>query len=115
MFIYEHLIDFWMGWSTLEEFRQKWVGEGEPWQMDKREFWERFYYIVDLLQEHTFFDGVPRNLQGPLAGWYATGLVGPRGSGANYLWAFKQDNNGTTYIISEYPLHIEGAELVYEE
>lgn len=93
-------IDFWEGWTTLEDFiktKRDWF-EGSPCRrasanMDR--LFEGFY----LAAKHGGWEGDVSN--GP----FVSGIPSGDSGNSSFMWAWKQSNNGTTYIYS--PINLE--------
>lgn len=88
-------IDYWHGWQTVPDVVAK-LAAG-----DRDELATFTTALVSALQAATRggYDGEPRDEIG-----YVSILPNHEYGGGRWLFAFKADNNGATYIVSPYSL-----------
>lgn len=96
-------IDFWSGWLTPEEAigPTDTAGAHEPSKIDQSDFEEFFGQAKEIARSTRGWEGDIR--QGPFVAGF------PVHDGGAFVVAWKQDNNGTTFIASpQRLLHLEG-------
>lgn len=95
-FVYDvEPIDWWYGWQTMPDALRA-LADGEDDTL--QEFCHAFASAMQAATR-AGYDGIPRDAIG-----YVSILPRHEYGGGMWMFAFKADNNGSTYIVSPYHL-----------
>lgn len=104
LFVYAVMpIDNWAGWSEPARALSDLFDEMQRPDPIERERFEDMLLVAQSLARKLGWDGTYR--EGP----YVSGLPMPDADDFGFMVAWKQDNNGTTFVASPVPLpHLDG-------
>jgi hypothetical protein len=88
-------VDFWGGWSKPEDVL---TDDPHDWQGIQRSDYEAFLERAKEIARRLGWEGDMRQ------GAFLAGIPDPDNSRSTFMLAWKQDNNGSTFVASPFPL-----------